>query len=450
MPLRHPAPDLVELQSRVLNKDADSVRGLLFTPPLDDSRYLHWEQLIRRTPPDGLTHDEWWFRLKLQRSAQMRTVPLRAKDGSSFTFAMTDEVLQLTEEIGRRAGGSVAGGGTAMTPGGRDQFIVRSLVEEAITSSQLEGASTTRRVAVELLSTGRDPRTKSERMILNNYRAMRQVTELSSDPLTPGWILELHRILTEGTLSDPAGAGRIETPEHERVSVWAGEVQVHIPPPAEELPDRLGELSAFANGSSSESPYIPPIVRAIITHFMFGYDHYFADGNGRIARTSFYWSMLHHGYWLAEYLAISKILRAAPGKYGDSYQYTEDDGNDLTYFILHQLHVIARALDELDLYIEGRQRKSQRVQSALRSAVRDFNMRQTQILEWLTRESPSGITAIEIANRYRVSTQTARNDLSYLESFGLLTRGVAKHPIVWHPTNDLSSRLAQLGDQESS
>ena len=63
---------------------------------------------------------------------------------------------------------------------------------------------------------------------------------------------------------------------------------------------------------------------------MFGYDHYFADGNGRIARTSFYWSMLHHGYWLAEYLAISKILRAAPGRYGDSYQYTEDDGDCCT------------------------------------------------------------------------------------------------------------------------
>ncbi len=204
MPLRHPAPDLVELQSRVLNKDADSVRGLLFTPPLDDSRYLHWEQLIRRTPPDGLTHDEWWFRLKLQRSAQMRTVPLRAKDGSSFTFAMTDEVLQLTEEIGTQSRRQRSRGRHCHDPGRpRSVHCSISRCEEAITSSQLEGASTTRRVAVELLSTGRDPRTKSERMILNNYRAMRQVTELSSDPLTPGWILELHRILTEGTLSDP-------------------------------------------------------------------------------------------------------------------------------------------------------------------------------------------------------------------------------------------------------
>lgn len=447
MPLRQPAPVLAELQERVLATDTNRVNALLFAPPLDDSRYLHWEQLLRRTPPADLSHEEWWFRLKLQRSAQMRAVPLRAKDGSSFTFAMTDELLQLTEEIGRRSGGSVAGGGAALTPGGRDNFIVRSLVEEAITSSQLEGASTSRRVAVELLSTGRDPRTKSERMILNNYRAMRLVTESSSDPLTPEWILELHAVLTEGTLDDPRDAGRLETPDHERVSVWAGEIQVHVPPPATELPDRLRELSVFANGTPAESPYIPPIVRSIITHFMFGYDHYFADGNGRIARTAFYWSMLHNGYWLAEYLTISKILRAAPGKYGDSYQYTEDDDGDLTYFVLHQLHVIKRALDELDRYIDTRRRESARVQSALRGAARDFNMRQTQILEWLTRESPLGVTATEVSNRYRVSTQTARTDLAYLESFGLLVRGASKHPITWTPASDLARRLTALGEQ---
>ncbi|WP_449407092.1 Fic family protein [Microbacterium maritypicum] len=420
------------------------MNALLFAPPLDDSQYYHWEQLLRRDPPSDLSHEEWWFRLKLQRSSQMRTVALRAKDGSHFTFAMTDELLQLTEEIGRRAGGSVVGGGAALTPDGRDMFVVRSLVEESITSSQLEGASTSRRVAVELLSTGRDPRTKSERMILNNYRAMQIVTESSPDSLTPRWVLDLHAMLTEGTLDDPSDAGRLETPDHERVSVWAGETQVHVPPPAQELPQRLLELTAFANGSTTDSPYIPPIVRSVITHFMFGYDHYFADGNGRIARTAFYWSMLHNGYWLAEYVTISKILRAAPGKYGDSYQYTEDDDNDLTYFILHQLRVIKRSLDELDAYIASRHRESLRVQNALKGAVRDFNMRQTQIIEWLTRESPLAVTATEIANRYRVSTQTARNDLTHLESFGLLERGRAKHPIAWSPVLDLAARLTEL------
>ena len=447
MPLHQRAPNLKELQERVLGTDPERVTSILFGPPLDDSRYFHWDELLRRDPPQGLTHEDWWFRLKLQRAQQMRTVPLHAKDGSPFAFAMTDEVLQLTEEIGRRAGGSVAGGGSALTPDGRDNYVVRSLVEEAITSSQLEGASTSRRVAVEMLDSGRDPRTKSERMILNNYRAMRLVTENSDETLTPAWVLELHAVLTDGTLDDPQDAGRLETPDRERVSVWAGEVQVHIPPAAEQLEERLRLLCDFANGTSTESPYIPPIVRAIVTHFMFGYDHYFADGNGRMARTAFYWSMLHNGYWLTEYLTISKILKNAPGRYGDSYQYTEDDAGDLTYFILHQLRVIKRALGELDDYIAARQRDSQRVRAALRGAARDFNMRQTQMLEWLARESMTEVTANEIANRYRVTSQTARNDLTYLESFGFLQRAASKRPIMWVPVPDLTRRLSELGDK---
>jgi len=56
----------------------------------------------------------------------------------------------------------------------------------------------------------------------------------------------------------------------------------------------------------------------------------------------FYWSMLHHGYGLFDFLSISRILRKAPGKYARSFLYTETDENDLTYFILHQLDAISK------------------------------------------------------------------------------------------------------------
>ncbi|PRB03229.1 Fic family protein [Microbacterium sp. MYb64] len=446
MLLHTPAPDFAALQQRVLSANTDGIPQLLFGERLDDSRYLHWSQLIRRTPPSGLTHEEWWFRLKLQRSAQLRTVPLRMKDGRPFSFALTDEVLKLSEEITRRAGGAVSSGSNALTPAGRDGFVVRSLVEEAITSSQLEGASTSRRVAVDMISTRRDPRTKSERMILNNFNAMSLIAENKDAAFDAAWVRELHTVLTEGTLEDASHEGRLETPGDERVSVWAasGE-EVHVPPPASELPERLIELCSFANGSTADSPYIPPVVRAIITHFMFGFDHYFSDGNGRMARTAFYWAMLHNGYWLAEYLTISKILRKAPGRYSDSYQYTEDDDGDLTYFILHQLRVIQRALDELDTYIETRRSESNRIRMALRSAATEFNPRQTQLLEWLTRDGIDEISAADVAARYRVTTQTARNDLRHLENFGLLSPSKTKHPIRWTVAIDIGRRITELG-----
>lgn len=444
MPLRLCAPNHSVLFQQLI-QHPDRLVKLLDMAPLDDSRYLHWSELQRRTPPDGLSHEEWWFLLKRQRRAQRREVPLRQMNGELFWFAMTDEILQLSDEISRRAGGAVSDSGGALTPLGRDRYVVRSLMEESITSSQLEGATTSRRVATELLSSGRAPQGKSERMIVNNFLGMQRAKELTRVALSPAAILDLHEVLTRDTLVEREDEGRLETGAKERVSVWADNVCVHVPPPASELPRRLDQLCSFANGHSSDSPYIPDVVRATIVHFMFGYDHYFADGNGRTARTAFYWSMLRSGYWLSEFLTISKILREAPGQYGDSYERTEDDDGDLTYFVLHQLRVIRRALDALDTHLADKSREAGEMRQSLRGAADQFNFRQVQILESISRDGVDRLTAAGIATSYRVTTQTARSDLVHLENFGLLRRGRAKRPITWSPVPDFATRITRIG-----
>src|SRR5580658_9702561 len=123
----------------------------------------------------------------------------------------------------------------------RERYLVNSLMEEAIRSSQLEGATTTRRIAKELLRTGRAPKDRSERMILNNYRALQYMRDEMPAQLTPEAIIELQRILTDGTLDNPDAAGRLQRPDEERIAVVDridGTV-LHTPPPAEQLPGRL-------------------------------------------------------------------------------------------------------------------------------------------------------------------------------------------------------------------
>ena len=95
-------------------------------------------------------------------------------------------------------------------------------------------------------------------------------------------------------------------------------------------------------------------MRAILLHFVLAYDHPFADGNGRTARALFYWSMLRSGYWLTQYLTISSILRGAPARYARSYLHVETDNGDVTYFVLHQLDVIERAIASLASTSRGR------------------------------------------------------------------------------------------------
>lgn len=51
-------------------------------------------------------------------------------------------------------------------------------------------------------------------MILNNFRTMQRIRELKDHPLTPQLVLDLHRLVSEKTLDDPADAGRLRPPRH--------------------------------------------------------------------------------------------------------------------------------------------------------------------------------------------------------------------------------------------
>ncbi|PKO60247.1 MAG: Fic family protein, partial [Betaproteobacteria bacterium HGW-Betaproteobacteria-17] len=288
--------------------------------PLANGRYLHWDDLRHRTPPNGLSHKIWWLALSLARSVSAHTLPFHDKQGKAFTYSLPEPLLKNLHEIDRSAGLAPGGEGNATLRSDQGRYLFSSLIEEAITSSQLEGASTTRRVAEAMLREGRKPSTLSERMIFNNFEAMQRIREICGDTLEPGHVIELQRVLTEGTMERPEDCGRLRTSDDiEIVAPNNDRLVLHRPPHHSELPKRLKILCDFANESVADDTFIHPIVRAILLHFMVGYDHPFADGNGRTGRALFYWYMAKQGYWLVEYLSISRILRKAPAQYARAY-----------------------------------------------------------------------------------------------------------------------------------
>ncbi len=206
----------------------------------ETSEYLHWDKVMHLPPPEGLTSRQWWLGLKLGRLTGRKRVPLLDTRGVPFHFSAPDQVLRLLHTLDQQLAGRITMSESITSEGSRDRYLVSSLIEEAITSSQLEGAVTSRRVAQAMLRSGRSPRDTSELMIANNLAAMHHVREARRDPLTPALVCELHRIVTLGTLDDPHSAGRIEQPTDQRVRVWGHEDQLlHTPPPAVELPARL-------------------------------------------------------------------------------------------------------------------------------------------------------------------------------------------------------------------
>jgi len=401
--------------------------------------YLHWDKLRRLKPPDGISHREWWMLIKLSRQNSLKPIALKDVRNRNFQFSVPEQVMEELHQIDLGMGGLVSLPEPIANPHTRDRYLVNSLIEEAVTSSQLEGAVTTRQVAKEMIRTGRQPRDVSEQMILNNYVTMQRIRELRSSMLSPDLIFQIHRLVTEKTLDDPTAAGRLRRPDEERV-VGNDEGEIyHNPPPAEELEERMKAMCAFANVEAPDY-FVHPVIRAIILHFWLAYDHPFVDGNGRTARALFYWSMLRSGYWLFEFVSISNILRKAPIKYGRSFLYTETDDNDLTYFLVAQTEVIRRAVRELHAYLDRKTAELREVERQVK-ALDVFNHRQVALIRHALKHPGQRYTIASHRTSHNVVYQTARTDLLDLANRGILDLQKRGRQLVFIAPADLAQRL---------
>lgn len=411
---------------------------------LDDPEYRPWEHYFRAEPvPEGLTREAWWYAVRTARASTARPTPFVMKDGTRLTFNLPDRFLRLNEEITAQARGQVELPGEVATQGMRDRYLINSLYEEAITSSQMEGASTTRRDAKKMLREKKDPRDRSERMILNNFLALEYVRDHLGEELTPEFICGVHRIVTDGTLDEAEDAGRLQRQGEERIRIYGSEGDdqlLHVPPPAEELPERLKRLCDFANGVGEyASQYVPPLARALIVHFMMGYDHYFVDGNGRTARVIAQWVMLREGFFLMDFVPVSRLLRQAPAQYARSFLEVEQDEGDLTYFLIWHAHIILRGIRELHDYLARKSKEMEQVKHLLR--LTDLNNRQIGVIEEALKDSAITVTAASHADKYRVTPQTAHADLRGLEDGGYLMRTKRGRSFEWYPVTDLQRRV---------
>jgi len=442
------APSIGELIEKLdANAVVDAIGG-----PLDeqadsqaDSRYLHWDKLRHLQPPHGLSSEQWWLRIKFARKGDLRELPLADSDGRPFSYGLLDSMLRHLHHIDQRCSGEVGMDEVVTSERHAERrFLVNSLMEEAIRSSQLEGATTSRVVAKEMLRSGRAPVDRSERMIVNNYRALEFMREEMGDFLSPESILQLHRVVTEGTLDDPSAAGRLQRPGEPRVAVFDrdGGEPIHRPPPAEQLPERMELLCHFANQGDEEEPFIHPVVRAMLLHFWLAYDHPFEDGNGRTARILFFWLMRVRGYWLAEYLPISRLIRNAPAQYAKAFVETETDGGDTTYFLIHQLNLIAKAIEDLHSYLQRKTAEVRDVERLLQGT-EYLNGRQLALLTDAVRDPAASYSFESHATSHRVSHETARSDLRDLLERGLLIQRRKRRKHVFEPAPDLPTRLKE-------
>ena len=291
-------------------------------------------------------------------------------------------------------------------------YVISSLMEEAIASSQMEGAVTTRNDAKKMLRMQRKPNNTSEQMIYNNYLAMEHVKRSLNRTMDVDLILELHRTITKGTLRERRQwEGRFREDNDTVVADTCREdVIFHVPPNYEDMPSLVQELCDFINDDTGE--FIHPIIKGIIIHYLIGYLHPFVNGNGRLARTLYYWYVMKKGYWLMEYTSISRIIKASQTKYGLAYQYSETDESDITYFLRFNLTCIEKAIDSLRAYILRKAEEQREIVRMIESNP-DLNINEMSILKDYSKER-SLFTIKELSIRYPISYQTARSCIKHL------------------------------------
>lgn len=377
-----------------------------------NNAYFYWDK-VKYLAPVGIDAKVMWQAVKLQRMLNSKTITFGRY---TFRFNITEQMLAMLHEFDMNMGGNL--GTKDMIPEhDRNFYLVSSIMEEAIASSQMEGASTTRKVAKEMLRKQQKPRDKSQQMIVNNYSTIRYLADHRQDDFSISKLLDIHRSISAGTLDDSADKGNIRSNDDIVVMDGITGDVAHTPPPHEEVERLLEELCSFANNDDPAN-FIHPIIKGIIIHFMLAYIHPFADGNGRTARSLVYWYMIKKGYWLTEYLSISRIIYRNKQAYEKAFLYTEHDDNDLSYFIQFNLSTMKKAYEELKQYL---QRKINERDGLLHfKGLAGVNQRQAHILKIISEKQNQIFTAKEIATRFAVTGRTARTDLQRLVIMGLM------------------------------
>jgi Fic family protein len=378
-----------------------------------NSDYEYWDKVKYKPLPEGCTSQMLWAQVKASRIKGLISV----WEKYGINLCITSKMLRMCHEFDMKFGSFWEAENNAQSPE-KKYYLSSSLMEEAIYSSKMEGASTTRVVAKEMLRKKKSPQNKAQQMIANNYATIQYIVEHKDETLTKESLLYIHRLMTEKTLDNPDDAGRFRTNDKVVVADMVEGDIVYTPPTYKDIPEFVDTVCDFFNNDNPRT-FIHPIIKGIIIHFMLAYMHPFVDGNGRTARALFYWYMLKENYKLTEYMSISRVISKSKASYEKSFRYTENDENDMGYFVAYNLRALEISFQQLRDYIQRKQREKRAASSFMIAG--NINYRQAMILQRLKEEPGTIFTVKELQEQFSVSSMTARKDLTDLVQQGYLT-----------------------------
>lgn len=399
--------------------------GIFLETDIYDNWFSFREKFNKEYQWKSISANEAWYVRQFMRRAfsGIKTPIIDSSWENVFIFQKLSSFESLLHTIDHNMGATLFTD-VDWTESKRKEFFIRWLQDEAIASSQIEGAVETREQAKALLMKWTEPKTSSEYMIVNNYRMMELLQNWVDEwrKLSIETLLEMQKILTEHTLDDAGKSWRFRT-DADDIIVQDGTDNsiLHIPPKESILLPAIHELVAFFEADYKEStPFIHPVLRWIIIHFWIWYLHPFCDGNGRTARALFYWYLMKQGYSLIPFIPISTVIRKSKNAYRDAFLWSEQDDFNITYFIKYNLEKMEIAIRDFQTNFKSKNRYKKNITEKYRPL--GLNERQLSLMEFFDQDTSRSISLSDHQRVHHISYPTALQDISNLIGKNLIQK----------------------------
>ncbi|WP_347357288.1 Fic family protein [Bdellovibrio sp.] len=372
--------------------------------------YRSPEEIKYRLEKVGVASSNWVeTKNKIMRFRKVGAIPLFLKSiDKKFWFYPADCIYKKAHEIEKL--GLALHEKINKESAFASDFLVNATIEEAITSAIYEGANSTRAKAKELIEKQTPPKNKDEWMLLNNYKALMWIKENHSAPVSEKLINDIHAIVTKNTLTedDINFSGKYR---NDKVFVTSGREIRHE---GVEY-TKLGEVVPEAIELVTKSPrYFPSLLKGILLHYFISYIHPYFDGNGRTARTLFYYKAIKNDLKFVELLSVSAYLKNHGKQYERSFEKVVQNDLDITYFIDFNLDALEEALkkvaEKVDFLV-----KIKSIQEGL-----ELSDQQIGLLQKLALHRFRSYDIESYADSIGKSREIARQELKKLADVGLL------------------------------
>lgn len=293
----------------------------------------------------------------------------------------------------------------------RKEAILRS----AHSSTAIEGNPLTIE-EVSALANGRDimARRKDKDEVLNYLEALKRISDFSSSsPFTLNDLLEVHKVLTKGTLDNPEDEGILRN-RQVYVGRANGEV-VFMPPATDKIPALIDDFLEWFNPPDLNE--IDPVIVAGLTHYELVRIHPFIDGNGRTARIMATIVLYKRGFDLKRFFTLDDYYDQDRPNYYAALKSVKQDTLNLTEWLEYFTDGVAVSMKSVKEKVLGLSKSSKFLEEKGQIALND---RQMAIVERIISEGQ--ITNRDIRSMFEISDNVARTETSKLEDFGVIKR----------------------------